>query len=189
MGRKSLSPAPLLLATPVVLVTCVDEAGKPNIVTLAWAGVVNSEPPMVSISIRPSRHSHACIQKTREFVVNLPSETMVRGVDVCGVISGKNADKFALMKWKPIPAEKVKPPLIEEACLQMECEVKEIVCLGSHDLFVGQIVAVHAHEEIEKEKGTIDIGKCQPVVYCPGAHEYWNLGHCLGKHGFSKGKP
>jgi flavin reductase (DIM6/NTAB) family NADH-FMN oxidoreductase RutF len=189
MERKSLPPSPLFLATPVVLVTCVDEAGKPNIITLAWAGVVNSEPPMVSISIRPSRYSHACIHKTREFVVNLPSETMLRGVDVCGVVSGKKADKFALMKWKPIPAEKVKPPLIEEAFLQMECRVKEIVSLGSHDLFIGQVVAVHAQEEIEKGKGTIDIGKCKPVVYCPGASEYWSLGHCLERHGFSKGKP
>jgi flavin reductase (DIM6/NTAB) family NADH-FMN oxidoreductase RutF len=144
---------------------------------------------MVSISIRPSRYSHACIQKTKEFVVNLPSEAMLRGADACGVISGKDADKFALMKWTPVPADRVKPPLIEEAPVQMECQVKQIISLGSHDLFLGQIVAVHIKGEIQKEKGTIDIGKCLPIVYCPGAHEYWNLGHCLEHHGFSKGKP
>ena len=189
MGRKSLSPAPMFLATPVVLVTCVDESGKPNIITLAWAGVVNSEPPMVSISIRPSRYSHACIQKTREFVVNLPSEAMLQGADVCGVLSGEKVDKFALLRWKPIAAEKVKPPLIEEAPVQMECRVKEVVSLGSHDLFLGQIVAVHIKEEIQKEKRRIDLGKCLPFVYCPGAQEYWSLGHRLEDHGFSKGKP
>ncbi len=189
MGRRSLSPAPMLFPNPVVLVTCVDDAGKPNIVTLAWAGVINSEPPMVGISIRPSRYSHGCIQKTKEFVVNLPSEAMLRGADVCGVISGKEADKFSLLKWKPIPAEKVRPPLIEEAPVQMECRVKEIISLGSHDLFLGHIVAVHVKEEVLKEKGAIDIRKCLPFVYCSVSHEYWNLGTVLGHHGFSKGKP
>ena len=94
MGRKSLPPTTLLFPTPVVLVTCVDEAGKPNIITLAWVGVVNSEPPMIGISIRPERYSHACVKRSKEFVVNLPSEEMVRKVDACGVLSGKGTDKF-----------------------------------------------------------------------------------------------
>jgi flavin reductase (DIM6/NTAB) family NADH-FMN oxidoreductase RutF len=189
MGRKSLPPTTLLFPTPVVLVTCVDEAGKPNIVTLAWVGVVSSEPPMIGISIRPERYSHVCVKATKEFVVNLPSEEMVRKVDACGVLSGKETDKFASMRWKQVPAQKVKPPLIDECPVQMECRVKEMISLGSHDLFLGEIVALHVKEEVQKEKGRIDITKALPLVFCPGANEYWNLGKCLGHYGFSKGKP
>ena len=189
MGRKSLPPATMFFPTPVVLVTCVDEKGKPNIITLAWAGVVNSDPPMIGISIRPNRYSYACVKKTKEFVVNLPSAEMVRKVDASGVLSGKETNKFASMGWKAIPAQKVKPPLIEECAVQMECEVKEVISLGSHDLFLGQIVALHVKEEIQKEKGQIDIRKALPLVYCPGAREYWDLGECIGEHGFTKGKP
>jgi flavin reductase (DIM6/NTAB) family NADH-FMN oxidoreductase RutF len=189
MARKSLPPATLFFPTPVVLVTCVDEEGKPNIITLAWAGVVNSDPPMISISIRPHRYSHACVKRTKEFVVNLPSEEMVRKVDACGVISGKDVDKFAAMGWKPVPAQKVKAPLIDECSVQLECQVKEIISLGSHDLFLGQVVAVHVKEEMQKEKGKVDIAKFLPLVYCPGANEYWSLNKRIGDHGFTKGKP
>ena len=189
MGRKSLPPATLLFPTPVVLVTCVDEAGKPNIITLAWVGVVNSNPPMIGVSIRPERYSHACVKRSKEFVVNLPSEEIVRKVDACGVLSGKETDKFASMGWRQAPAEKVKPPLIDECPVQMECQVKETISLGSHDLFLAEIVAVHVKEEVQKEKGRIDITKVFPLVFCPGANEYWNLGKCLGHYGFTKGRP
>jgi flavin reductase (DIM6/NTAB) family NADH-FMN oxidoreductase RutF len=189
MGRKNLPPATLLFPTPVVLVTCVDETGKPNIITLAWVGVVNSEPPIISISIRPERYSHACVKRLKEFVVNLPTEEMVRKVDACGVLSGRGSDKFSSMGWKQVPAQKVKPPLIDECPVQMECKVKDILSLGSHDLFLGEIVALHVKEEVQKEKGRIDITKALPLVFCPGANEYWNLGKCIGRYGFTKGKP
>jgi len=189
MARKSLPPTTMLFPTPVVLVTSVNEAGKPNVITLAWVGVINSEPPMVGISIRPERYSYACIKGLREFVVNLPSEKIVRKVDACGVLSGKETDKFSSTGLNPVPAEKVKPPLINECPVQLECQVKQIIPLGSHDLFLGQIVALHVKEEVQKEKGRIDISKALPFVYCPGAHEYWNLGKCIGHYGFTKGKP
>lgn len=179
----------MLFPTPVVLVTCVDEAEKPNIITLAWVGVVNSTPPMIGISIRSERYSHHCVSRSREFVVNLPSAEMVRKVDACGVLSGKETDKFAAMGWKPVPAQKVKPPLIDECPVHLECQVKDIISLGSHDLFLGEIVALHVKEEIEKEKGRIDISKALPLVYCPGANEYWTLRQCIGHYGFTKGKP
>ncbi len=189
MGRKSLSPTPMLFPTPVVLVTCVDEMGQPNIITLAWTGVVNSEPPMIGISIRPQRYSHACVKRSGEFVVNIPTEEMVRKVDACGVLSGREVNKFDSMQWKPIPSEKVIPPLIDECPVQLECKVKEVVSLGSHDLFLGEVVVLHIMEEVQKEKGRIDISKALPLVYCPGAHEYWTLGRCIGHYGFTKGKP
>lgn len=189
MGRKSLPPTTLLFPTPVVLVTSIDEKGKANIITLAWTGVVNSDPPMVGISIRPERYSHGNIQRIKEFVLNIPSQELVRKVDACGVLSGREVDKFSLTGLTPIPSEKVKPPLIDECPVQMECEVKQIIPLGSHDLFLGQIVALHIREEIQKEKGRINIPKALPIVYCPGAHEYWSLGQYLGHYGFTKGKP
>jgi len=189
MGRKSHPLTPVLFPTPVVLVTCVDEQERPNVITLAWAGVVNSEPPMIGISIRPERYSHGCIKGTGEFVVNLPTEKMIRGVDACGVVSGKDTDKFALTGWKVVAAEKVKPPLIDESPVQMECKVKQIISLGSHDLFLGEIITLHVKEEVEKEKGKIDILKALPIAYCPGAREYWDLGKPLGHYGFTKGKP
>ena len=189
MGRRSLSPTTILFPTPVVLVTCVNEEGKPNIITLAWVGVINSEPPMVGVSIRPERYSHACIRKAKEFVVNLPTEEMVRKVDACGILSGKETDKFAAMGWKPVPAERIKTPLIDECPVQLECQLREILSLGSHDLFLGQIVALHVKEEVQKEKGRIDITKALPFVFCPGAQEYWNLGKYIGHYGFTKGKP
>jgi flavin reductase (DIM6/NTAB) family NADH-FMN oxidoreductase RutF len=189
MARKSVTPTTLLFPTPVVLVTSADEGGKPNIITLAWAGVVNSEPPMVGISIRPGRHSYGSVKRSGQFVVNIPSEEMIRKADACGILSGRETDKFASMGWTPVPAQKVSPPLIGECGVQMECEVRQVIPLGSHDLFIGEVVALHVKEEIEKEKGRIDIGKALPIVYCPGAHEYWTLGRCIGQYGFTKGKP
>ena len=187
--QKTLPPTTLLFPTPVVLVTCVNEAGKPNIITLAWVGVVNSDPPMIGISIRPERYSHACVKQSREFVVNLPSEEMVRKVDACGVLSGRETDKFCSMGWKQVTAQKVRPPLIDECPVQMECRVKQEISLGSHDLFLGEIVALHVKEEVQNEKGRIDILKVLPLVFCPGANEYWNLGKSIGHYGFTKGKP
>ena len=192
MGRRSLSPAShsaVLFPTPVVLVTCVDEGGKPNIITLALAGGVNLEPPMVGISIRPSRYSYECIKRSKEFVVNLPSEEMARGTDACGILSGRETDKFALMGWTPVPAQVVKAPLIDQSPAQMECRVNEIIPLGSHDLFIGEIVALHVKEEFLKENDRMDLSRVLPLVYCPSVREYWGLGKLLGRFGFSKGKP
>jgi flavin reductase (DIM6/NTAB) family NADH-FMN oxidoreductase RutF len=105
------------------------------------------------------------------------------------VVSGRETDKFDLTGWKAVPAEKVKAPLIDECPVQMECKVKQIISLGSHDLFLGEVVALHVKEEVQKERGRIDIPKALPLAYCPGAQEYWSLGKPLGHYGFSKGRP
>ena len=189
MVSKRLPPATLLVPTPVVLVSCLDEAEKPNIITLAWAGVVNSEPPMIGISIRPNRHSHAGVKKWGAFVVNLPSEEIVRKVDACGVLSGARVNKFEVMEWTPVPGEVVKAPRISECSVQLECVVKQTVSLGSHDLFLGEIVALHVKEDVLKGRDEIDIAKFLPIAFCPGAREYWSLGKRMGGYGFSKGKP
>jgi flavin reductase (DIM6/NTAB) family NADH-FMN oxidoreductase RutF len=188
MTKVRTKPTTTMFPLPVMLVTCVDAFGKPNIITLAWVGMVNSEPPMVSISVQPSRYSHGLIKASREFVVNIPSEEMIRKVDLCGVVSGRDVDKFSETGFTPMEAEEVSPPLIEECSVNLECKVRKIILLGSHDLFLGEIVAIHIDDMVLQEKGRIDITKTLPVAYCGGAHEYWSMGKKLGWFGYTKGK-
>lgn len=188
MSKVNVKPTTTLFPLPVMLITCIDGSGKPNIITLAWVGIVNSEPPLVSISIRPGRYSHGLVKASREFVVNVPSEEMTREVDFCGVVSGRNVDKFSQSGLTPIPAQAVSPPLIEECPVNLECKLRKTVPLGSHDLFLGEIVAVHIDDSVLGEKGWIDIARALPIAYCPGAHEYWSMGKKVGWYGYTKGQ-
>ncbi len=178
-------PTTLLYPVPVVLVTCADESGKPNIITIAWAGTVNSTPPMVSISIRPSRYSHELISKSREFVINMPSSNHLQEVDLCGLVSGRDRDKFSETGFTPEPAQKVQAPLIRECPVNLECRVLQILPLGSHDLFLAEIVAVNVDEGLLDEKGGFDIAKIGPLAY-NGTGQYWGLSNLLGSYGLSK---
>jgi flavin reductase (DIM6/NTAB) family NADH-FMN oxidoreductase RutF len=187
MPKKSMKPTSALLLTPVVLVTSQDEGARPNIITLAWVGVVNSEPPMISIAVRPERHSYGIIKRTSEFVVNLPTTGILKEMDFCGVVSGSKLDKFSATKLTPMPAEKTKAPLIKECPVNLECQVKQVIPLGSHDLFLGEVVAAHMDSEIQDEKGRINIDKAKLLAFCAGATEYWSLGGRVGKYGFTKG--
>jgi len=188
MSKVNLRPAATMFPLPVMLITCVDASGKPNIITLAWVGMVNSAPPMVSISIRPGRYSHGLVKASQEFVVNIPSEEMIGKVDLCGVVSGREVDKFSETGLTPVPAQEVSSPLIEECPVNLECKVKRIIPLGSHDLFLGEIVVIHSDDTVLKEKGLIDIAKALPVAYCAGARQYWSMGKMLGWYGFTKGR-
>jgi flavin reductase (DIM6/NTAB) family NADH-FMN oxidoreductase RutF len=188
MSKVNLKPTTAMFPLPVMLITCVDTSRKPNIITLAWVGVVNSSPPMISISIRPGRYSHRLVKASQEFVLNIPSEEIIREVDLCGVVSGRDVDKFSETGFTPIQAQEVSPPLIQECPVNVECKVRRIISLGSHDLFLGEIVAIHIDDTVLKEKGRIDIVKALPVAYCAGSHEYWSLGKMLGWYGFTKGK-
>ena len=188
MPKKSLKPTSAVLLTPVVLVSCQDEGVKPNIITLAWVGVANSDPPMISIAIRPERHSYAIIKRTGEFAANLPTTAILKEMDFCGVVSGSKLDKFSTTQLTPMPAEKIKAPLIKECPVNLECRVKQVLALGSHDLFLGEVVAAHMDTEIQDEKGRIDIGKAKLFAFCAGAMEYWSLGERIGRYGFTKGK-
>jgi flavin reductase (DIM6/NTAB) family NADH-FMN oxidoreductase RutF len=187
MPKKSVKPTSALLLTPVVLVTCQDEGARPNIITLAWVGVANSDPPMISIAIRPERHSHRIIKRTGEFVANLPTIAILKEMDFCGVASGSKVDKFLTTKLSPVPAEKLKAPLIQECPVNLECRVKQVIPLGSHDLFLGDVVAAHMDTEIRDEKGRMDIQKAGFFAFSPGAMEYWSLGERIGRYGFTKG--
>jgi flavin reductase (DIM6/NTAB) family NADH-FMN oxidoreductase RutF len=178
------NPYTALFPCPVVLVTCLDSTGKPNIITLAWAGTVCSEPPTIGLGIRPSRYSHKLIESTREFVVNIPTAKILRETDYCGVKSGRDIDKFSKTKLTQEPADKVKPPLIRECPVNMECILKDKLPLGTHDLFLGEIIQVHINQEVLDQKGKIDFTKADPFVY--NQDEYWSIHKKLGNYGFSK---
>jgi len=179
-------PFTALFPCPVVLVTCVDSAGEPNIITLAWAGTVCSEPPIIGLGIRPTRYSHSLIENSKEFVVNIPTTKILKETDYCGVTSGKDTDKFSETKLTQEQAEKVKPPLIRECPVNMECILKDRIPLGAHDLFLGEIIQVHIDQNILDKKGNIDFTKADPFTYNQG--EYWSIHKKIGTYGFSKQK-
>jgi len=173
-----------LYPVPAVVVSCADKQGKPNLITLAWVGTVCSEPPMLSIAIRPARYSHPIIKETREFVVNLPRADQVKAVDICGNISGRGRDKFAAAKLTPVPAAFVKAPLVKEFPVNIECRVRETLSLGAHELFIAEIVAVHADEDVLDDAGNFSVAKLNPLAFVNG--EYYALGKLVGSYGFSQ---
>ena len=177
-------PSTSLFPCPVVMVSCVGLSGKPNIITLAWAGTVCSNPPIVGIGINPKRYSFGLVEESGEFVVNIPTRNIVKEVDFCGTTSGRDVDKFSETRLTPQPAQKVKPPLILECPIIIECVVSNKILLGSHQLFLGEVVLVHSDESVLDEKGEINNRKFAPIVY--NRREYWSLRGKIGVHGFSK---
>ena len=182
MPKISLKPGNFLFPLPLCLVTA-GPPERPNIITLAWAGSLCSEPPIMGISIRPSRHSHPLVAGASEFGLNVPSVEMLRAVDYCGTVSGRETDKWKAMELTPAPARIIKTALIAECPLNLECQVVQTVRLGSHDLFLGKVVAVHADEALVDARGEIDLERARPIAY--GSHAYWNLGGRLARQGFS----
>ncbi len=183
MDRQIWKPGNMLYPLPVVLVTCSDGKGNSNIFTVAWTGTVCSDPPMVSISVRPQRYSHSLIHDTGEFVINLTTRRLVFATDYCGVRSGRDVDKFREMKLTALPAQKVGAPLIGESPVNIECRVSQVIRLGSHDMFLANVEAVHAQEAYMDEKGRFFLDRAQPVVYSHGI--YYALGKAVGSFGYS----
>ncbi len=186
--KKIIKKGTSLFPTPTAMVSCAAADGTANIITVAWVGVVCSEPPVVSVSIRPGRYSHDLIKKSGEFIVNIPCEGQIRELDYCGVASGRNVDKFKELHLTPVPGSEVAAPLIKECPVNLECRVIDVKSLGTHDLFLGEVVAVHMDEEVMNEKGVIDIAKLRPIAYCPQASQYWSLKEAIGTYGFTGGK-
>ena len=184
MAKKETKPGVSLFPVPVVLVTCADKDGRANIITLAWAGVVCSEPPMVSVSIRPHRYSHGLIKERKEFVVNIPTSDIMKQTDTCGVISGRDNDKFAVTGLTPEPARHVKAPMIKECPVSLECKLKTSIVLGTHEIFIGEVVATHIDESVMSAEGKIDFSKARPFTFDCG--EYWTLKEKIGHYGCSK---
>lgn len=178
--KETLTPGTALAPVPVVLVSCGNEE-KANITTIAWTGTLNSEPPLLYVSIRPGRFSYPIIKETQEFVVNIPDKKMVFATDFCGTKSGKNVDKFKEMKLTKTSAQVVKAPLIKECPINIECKLKEVKELGSHDMFIGEIVAVNADQDIINEKGKIDFQKLELLTYL--GSEYFIADQKVGDRG------
>jgi flavin reductase (DIM6/NTAB) family NADH-FMN oxidoreductase RutF len=176
-------PYTALFPCPVVLVTCKDSTGDPNIITLAWVGTVCSEPPMIGLGIRPTRYSHKLIKNSKEFVVNIPPTKLIQETDYCGVTSGKDVNKFSKTGLTLEKAVNVKAPLIRECPVNLECTLKELIPLGTHDLFLGEVVQIHIDEQVLDEKGRLDLTKADPFVYNVG--EYWSLNKKIGTYGYS----
>jgi flavin reductase (DIM6/NTAB) family NADH-FMN oxidoreductase RutF len=188
-NKQEVKPQTALIPLPAVLVSCALPEEKPNLITIAWVGVACSEPPMISIAIRKTRYSHHIISESGEFVVNIASEDQLRAVDFCGVVSGKEVDKFKEAGLTPLRAKKVNVPLIKECPINLECSVRYTLELGSHDLFVGEVLATHMDEEVLDGAGRPDIAKLKPFVYCTKAHQYWGgFSKMLGRYGFAKDK-
>ena len=190
MTRQYWRPANLLNPVPAVLVSCADAEGNANVMTAAWAGTVCSDPVMVSVSIRKERYSHAMIRDTGEFVINLVSRSMVKAADFAGVRSGRDIDKFAQtgdLKLTKQKSSMVSAPSIAQSPVTLECRVRQIIELGSHDMFIGEVVCTGVQEEYIDAEGKLDLKKADLVAYSHG--EYFALGDYLGKFGFSVRKP
>ncbi len=183
MAKQIWKPGNMLYPLPVVMVSVRDKKGNDNIITVAWAGTVCTNPPMISISVRPERHSYQMIKESGEFVINLVTKDLVFATDYCGVKSGRDVDKFKEMKLKKEKAEKVAAPLIAQSPVNLECRVTECKELGSHHMFVAEIVSVHIDEKYMDEKGKFHLNETGLVTYSHG--EYFALGKRLGSFGYS----
>ncbi len=169
----------VLCPTPPVMVSCADSSGRDNIITLAWAGIVCSEPPMVSISVRPGRFSYPMLRETGQFVVNIPGEEQLAATQICGTKSGKSGDKFAAAGLTREPASIVKVPMIRECPVNLECEVRHLLRLGTHDCFIAEILAVHVEESVLDARGRMDVSRARPFAFMPWTGEYWSFKEAL----------
>ena len=177
----------MLYPVPAVLVSCRDNEGNDNVLTVAWAGTVCSDPAMLSISVRKERHSHKMIKESGVFVVNLTTDKLVRSTDYCGVKSGRDENKFETAHLTKGEAEKINAPVIMESPVNIECKVKQVIELGSHDMFLAEVVNVQVSDEYMDEKGAFHLENTGLIAYSHG--EYYELGRKLGTFGYSVRKP
>lgn len=182
MSKIQLKPGTMLYPVPAVMVSC-SHNGDNNIITIAWTGIICSDPPMLYISVRPERHSFEMIKNTGDFVVNLPNKKLCKALDFCGVKSGREVNKFEYLSLTPEKSNLVTSPSIGEAPLSLECKVKDIIPLGSHHMFISDIVGVSVDEWLMDEKQKIHLSKADLICYNHG--EYWSLDETLGFFGYS----
>jgi flavin reductase (DIM6/NTAB) family NADH-FMN oxidoreductase RutF len=183
MAKQTWKPGNMVYPLPVVMVTAQDEEGRDDIITVAWVGTVCTNPPMVSISIRPERFSYSMIRNSGEFVINLSTEKIARAVDYCGVRSGRDVDKFKETGLTREKADYVKAPMIKESPVSIECRVKDVLELGSHHMFLADVLAVHVDEAYMDDKQKFHLDQANPIVYSHG--EYSGIGKKIGTFGYS----
>lgn len=181
--KQEWKPGNMIYPVPAVMVTVADRKGNDNIITVAWTGTVCTNPPMAYISVRPERYSYHMIKETGEFVINLTTRKLAYATDFCGVKSGRDIDKFRELKLTRQKSSKVAPPMIGESPVNIECKVTECKELGSHHMFLAEVVAVHVDESYLNETGKFQLEKAEPIVYSHGT--YFDLKHQLGNFGYS----
>ena len=186
MAKVTLETDALMVPVPVVLLSTASERGGMNVTTVAWVSVACAIPPMVSVALRPERLSHALIRESGEFVLNIPPASLLRAVDVCGVVSGREIDKFARARLTPLPSLKVAAPAITECPVHLECVLRQAIVLGSHVLLLSEVVALRADEEVVEDGGILT-GRIAPLAYDPFGGDYWTLKEVVAHHGFSEG--
>lgn len=182
MSKVTWKPGTFLYPIPAVMVSC-GTMEKSNIITVAWTGIINTNPAMVYISVRPTRYSYNLIKEQKEFVINLTTSNLVKQTDWCGVKTGEKVDKFKEMNLHKEKANFVKCPMIKESPVSVECKVKEVRDLGSHSMFIAEVLAINSDEKYIDSKGAFDISKCNLISYANGG--YYSMGKKLGKFGFS----
>ncbi len=183
MAKEIWKPGNMLYPLPVVMVSVADREGKYNIITIAWAGTVCTNPPMVSISLRPERYSYPILRETGEFVINLATKKLAYAVDYCGVKSGRDVDKFKELGLTPRKAKQVKAPMIGESPVNIECRVCQVIPLGSHHMFLAEVAAVHAEDKYMDKKRKFHLEYAEPIVYSHGG--YFVCGEQVGTFGYS----
>ncbi len=183
VNKISWKAGNMLYPLPAIMVSLTDKEGNSNIITLAWAGTICTNPPMLSVSIRPERYSYDIIKETGEFVVNLTTKELTYATDYCGVKSGRDVDKFKEMKLTKLASEKIKAVAIAESPVNIECKVREIMELGSHSLFIADVVNVRVDGKLLDEKGRFNLAKSELIAYSHG--RYYELGKELGTFGYS----
>ena len=183
MAKIQWKPGTMLYPIPAVMVSCGHTPEEYNIITIAWTGTINSDPPMCSISVRPGRHSYDIIKRTGEFVINLTTEELARATDWCGCRSGRKYNKWEKMKLTPVPGKIVKAPVIDESPVNIECVVKDIIELGTHHMFLAEVVNVSVDDKYLDDNQAFSLAKARPLVYNHG--HYFGLGKTIGKFGWS----
>lgn len=183
MAKQTWKAGNMLYPLPAVMVSVADKEGNYNIITIGWAGTICTNPPMLSISVRPERYSYHMIEETGDFVVNLTTEELAYATDYCGVKSGRDVDKFKELHLTADKADYVQAPLIGECPVNIECKVVKKEDLGSHHMFLAEVKAVHVDEAYMDEKNRFALEKTKPIVYVHG--EYYSLGNLLGTFGYS----
>ena len=185
MAKKTLRGGALLAPLPPTMVTCGDMENS-NIITIGWTGILNTIPPKTYISVRPTRHSYEIIKEKGEFVINLTPSNLVKEADYCGIYTGKKVNKFEKCKLTKIKGTQIDTPMIDECPVNIECKVTDIIPLGSHDMFMADILAVNVNEELFDKDDKMRLDKANLVCYSHG--EYFELGKKIGKFGFSTNK-
>ncbi|OLR63123.1 flavin reductase [Anaerostipes sp. 992a] len=183
MAKVSWKPGNMIYPLPAVMVSCRGGDGEDNIITIAWTGTIYTNPPMTYISVRPERHSYQIIKETGEFVINLTTKNLVKAVDFCGVRSGRDLDKFQQMNLTKEEAKVVNAPMIAESPVNIECKVTEVKELGSHHMFLAEVVNVNVEDGLMDENGKFHLSKSNPLVYSHGG--YYETGKEIGSFGYS----